>query len=71
MAPVAIETSPSYTMTNGAATTSPSSQKAPALVIGSLNTAQDGSYMNTISALESSRKVERQMVDRIMDGGAY
>jgi len=55
-------------MSNGAATTSPSSQKAPALVIGSLNTAQDGSYMNTISALESSRKVERQMVDRIMDG---
>ena len=69
MAPVAIETFPSFTMTNGAATSSPA-QKAPALVIGSLNTAQDGSYMNTISALESSRKVERQMVDRIMDGGA-
>jgi len=53
------------------------STKSPALAIGSLATAQDGQYQRLVSDLESSRAVERQMLDRLMDGattlalGAY
>ncbi|KAJ3901496.1 cytokine-induced anti-apoptosis inhibitor 1, Fe-S biogenesis-domain-containing protein [Lentinula edodes] len=42
--------------------------KGAALAIGSLSTAQDGKYQALISDLESSRPVERQMLDRLVDG---
>jgi anamorsin len=42
--------------------------KGPALVIGSLSTAQDGKYQGLISDLETSRIVERQLLDRLVDG---
>ncbi|KAJ3743338.1 cytokine-induced anti-apoptosis inhibitor 1, Fe-S biogenesis-domain-containing protein [Lentinula detonsa] len=42
--------------------------KGTALAIGSLLTAQDGKYQTLISDLESSRTVERQMLDRLVDG---
>ena len=43
--------------------------KGPALVIGSLKTAEDGTYQSLISDLESSRSVEKQLLDRIVDEG--
>ncbi|KIK65552.1 hypothetical protein GYMLUDRAFT_39025 [Collybiopsis luxurians FD-317 M1] len=42
--------------------------KGISLAIGSLSTAQDGKYQELISDLESSRTVERQMLDRLVDG---
>ncbi|KAJ6510073.1 cytokine-induced anti-apoptosis inhibitor 1, Fe-S biogenesis-domain-containing protein [Mycena vitilis] len=42
--------------------------KGPALAIGSLSTAQDGKYQSLISDLESSRRVDKQMLDRLVDG---
>ncbi|KAI0033346.1 cytokine-induced anti-apoptosis inhibitor 1, Fe-S biogenesis-domain-containing protein [Vararia minispora EC-137] len=42
--------------------------KGPALAIGSLSTAQDGQYQKLVSDLEASRDVERQMLDRLLDG---
>jgi hypothetical protein len=44
--------------------------KGPSLAIGSLSTAQDGKYQTLIADLESSRKVDKQMLDRLVDGGA-
>lgn len=45
----------------------------PALVIGSPSTAQDGTYPSLINELERDTanvsEVEKQMVDRILDGG--
>lgn len=49
----------------------------PALVVGSLGTAQDGRYQNLIVELSQSEElrslgsnaVERQILDRILDGG--
>ena len=45
----------------------------PTLVIGSPSTAQDGTYPDLISELEkaftNASEVEKQMVDRILDGG--
>ena len=46
-----------------------SSEKGPALVIGSLSTAQDGKYQRIVSELEATRQVERQMLDRLLDRG--
>ena len=42
--------------------------KGSALVIGSLSTAQDGRYQSVLQSLEH-RDVERQLVDRLVDGG--
>ncbi len=44
-------------------------EKGPALVIGSLSTAQDGKYQCVVSELEATRQVERQMLDRLLDRG--
>jgi anamorsin len=44
--------------------------KGPALAIGSLVTAEDGKYQSLIKGLEKNRQVERQMLDRLVDGGA-
>ncbi|KAJ7117322.1 cytokine-induced anti-apoptosis inhibitor 1, Fe-S biogenesis-domain-containing protein [Mycena crocata] len=45
--------------------------KGPALAIGSLSTAQDGKYQALVSDLESSRKVDKQMLDRLVDGATF
>ncbi|KAI0687211.1 cytokine-induced anti-apoptosis inhibitor 1, Fe-S biogenesis-domain-containing protein [Cytidiella melzeri] len=42
--------------------------KGPALVIGSPVTATEGKYQTLITDLEKTRVVERQMVDRLVDG---
>jgi hypothetical protein len=49
--------------------TAQSHLKGPALAIGSLSTAKDGRYQSLISQLETDRTVERQMLDRLIDGG--
>jgi hypothetical protein len=49
----------------------PLPSKGLALVIGSLSTAKDGNYKTLISQLEESRQVDRQMLDRLMDGGIF
>ncbi|KAJ7591346.1 cytokine-induced anti-apoptosis inhibitor 1, Fe-S biogenesis-domain-containing protein [Mycena floridula] len=41
--------------------------KGHALVIGAPSTAQDGTYQSLVTELATSRKVERQMLDRIVD----
>jgi len=42
----------------------------PVLVVGSLSSAQDGSYQSLISELTSSgHDVEKQLLDRITDNG--
>lgn len=69
MAPVATETMSSTLATNGASAPHFNAVKAPALVIGSPASALDGSYQAVVSELETSRHVERQMVDRLLDGG--
>jgi hypothetical protein len=45
--------------------------KGSALVIGSLTTAQDGKYQALISQLETTRHVDRLLVDRLVDGGMW
>jgi len=42
--------------------------KGTALVIGAPSTAQDGKYQSLVTELEQSRHVEKQMLDRIVDG---
>lgn len=42
--------------------------KGYSLVIGSLSTAQDGLYQSVLESLEH-RDIERQLVDRLVDGG--
>ena len=66
MAPVAIESSSLSTVISSAP---PVALKSPALVIGSLVTANDGSYQSLITELEVSRTVERLLADRLLDGG--
>lgn len=43
--------------------------KGPALVIGSLTTAEDGKYQSLISDLQSTRNVDRLLLDRLVDEG--
>ncbi|KAH9179797.1 cytokine-induced anti-apoptosis inhibitor 1, Fe-S biogenesis-domain-containing protein [Lactarius sanguifluus] len=65
MAPVAIyPTSPGANISKS---TAYAPAKGPALVIGSLSTAQDGKYQHVVSELEVTRQVERQMLDRLLD----
>ncbi|KII95816.1 hypothetical protein PLICRDRAFT_129831 [Plicaturopsis crispa FD-325 SS-3] len=62
MAPVA-----TYTISASDVVTA-APQKGHALAIGSLATAEDGKYQSLVSGLEGSRTVERQMLDRLLDG---
>lgn len=48
-----------------------SHSKGPALVIGSLSTAEDGKYQTLVSELEPTRSVEKQLLDRIVDEGVF
>ncbi|KZT19288.1 DUF689-domain-containing protein [Neolentinus lepideus HHB14362 ss-1] len=43
-------------------------QKGPALAIGSLAAAQDGKFQSLVSYLEANRQVDRQMLDRLLEG---
>ncbi|KAF8974651.1 cytokine-induced anti-apoptosis inhibitor 1, Fe-S biogenesis-domain-containing protein [Flammula alnicola] len=45
--------------------------KGAALVIGSLSTAEDGKYQALVSELEFTRKVEKQLLDRIVDEATF
>jgi anamorsin len=65
MAPVAIYVSPALS-----ALAPVSAPKQHALAIGSLSTAKDGKYQTLVSNLEQTGPVERQMLDRLVDGGA-
>ena len=64
MSPTAVYSQPEQP-TQGTAAPS----KGPALVIGSLSTADDGKYQSLISELESTRTVEKQLLDRLVDEG--
>ena len=64
MSPSAIYAAPTPSV-NG---TKPSI-KGPALAIGSLRTAEDGKYQSLITELEETRKVEKHLLDRLLDGG--
>ncbi|KAL5488019.1 DRE2 [Sanghuangporus weigelae] len=65
MAPVPTELS-SYVLPSGTTMTQP--LKAPALVLGTPTTAQEGTYQRLIEELEKSRMVEKMMVDRLVEG---
>jgi hypothetical protein len=66
MSPIAIYT-PAENVTSNVPPTGTSPLKGSALVIGSLSTAEDGKYQSVITELESTRKVEKLLLDRIMD----
>lgn len=69
MSPTAVDIVPVSTLASIDSRSSlTSSVKGPALAIGSLATAQDGTYQNLIVDLEKSRTVEKQMLDRLVDG---
>ncbi|TFY72118.1 hypothetical protein EVG20_g914 [Dentipellis fragilis] len=70
MAPAAIYISPQQDTLSSHHTPAPVPIKGPALAIGSLSTAQDGNYQSLVSDLESTRRVDRQMLDRLLDGAA-
>ena len=63
MSPIAVQ--PTSTSSQTTTTTT----KGPALVIGSLATAQDGSYQALITDLEANRRVDKQLLDRLVDDG--
>ena len=56
-------------VTNGQSAMSTVSVKGPALAIGTLSTAQDGRYQALVSELETTRRVDRQLLDRLVDEG--
>jgi hypothetical protein len=45
------------------------SSMGPSLIIGSPATAQDGQYQSLIASFGDRKDVERQMFDRVLDGG--
>lgn len=75
MAPAAIYDSPvaaeQYHPAPVLAPVVPVTVKGAALAIGSLSTAGDGKYQTLVSDLEGSRQVDRQMLDRLLDGGEF
>lgn len=54
-------------MTNGQPAATAAAVKGPALAIGTLSTAQDGKYQSLVSDLETTRRVDRQLLDRLVD----
>lgn len=72
MSPVAVQFSHDLSNTSQSQKQSIVDSPGPTLVIGSPSTAQDGSYPDLISELEkgsaNASEVEKQMVDRILDG---
>jgi hypothetical protein len=49
----------------------PGLAKGPGLVIGSPSTAQDGKYQSLVSQLGESRRVDKQLLERLVDRGVY
>ena len=66
MAPTAV-----YSETVPAAGVQVIPPKGLTLAIGSLATAGDGKYQSLISTLGEARDVEKQILDRLVDGGEY
>jgi len=54
-------------MTNSQTIATGAPVKGLALAIGTLSTAQDGKYQSLVSDLEATRRVDRQMLDRLVD----
>lgn len=75
MSPVAVELVQDLPKTSQSEKQSAVGVLGPTLVIGSPSTAQDGTYPSLISELErdstNASEVEKQMVDRILDGGKF
>jgi anamorsin len=72
MAPTAIYATPQPSLAlQKAALTGTSAPPHKSLVIGSLSSARDGKYQALISELEGDATVERQMLDRLVDGGMF
>jgi hypothetical protein len=73
MSPIAIELDQDPPTTLQSQKQSVVGSPGPILVIGSPSTAQDGTYPDLINQLETDSvdvtEVEKQMVDRILDGG--
>lgn len=73
MSPVAIELDQNLPTTLQSQKQSVVGSPGPTLVIGSPSTAQDGTYPELINELEqdsaNTSEVEKQMIDRILDGG--
>jgi len=63
MAPTALFYPPAASVHESSSTTT---LKGPALVVGSLSTAQDGKYQSVLESL-GYREVERQLIDRLVD----
>jgi len=63
MSPTAVDTH------SGRTFQPPVQAKGAALVIGSLSTAEDGQYQALISELGETRRVDKQLLDRIVDEG--
>ncbi|XP_006459931.1 hypothetical protein AGABI2DRAFT_135195 [Agaricus bisporus var. bisporus H97] len=55
-------------MTNGQTAVASNPVKGPALAIGTLSTAQDGKYQSLVSGLEATRRVDRHLLDRLVEG---
>lgn len=68
MSPAAIYTAP-VTTTDSHKVVAAVPVKGPALCIGSPATASDGKYQALVQSLEDTRNVEKQMLDRLLDGG--
>lgn len=75
MSPVAVQPIQDLPTTSHQQKQSAVGAPGPALAIGSPSTAQDGTYPSLISELERDSanvsEVERQMLDRILDGGVF
>jgi len=75
MSPVAVELIQDLPTTSHQQKQPAVGASGPTLVIGSPLTAQDGTYPSLISELErdsaGAGEVERQMLDRILDGGTF
>lgn len=68
MAPTAVEM-PSVPVMSVQKVVTAAPPQGKTLAIGSLSTAQDGKYQALVSNLEQTGQVEKQMLDRLMDGG--
>ncbi|KAF8165031.1 Fe-S cluster assembly protein DRE2 [Crassisporium funariophilum] len=65
MSPAAVYTPSGHAGSNSVIASAPS--KGLALAIGSLSTAENGKYQSLVSELESSRHVDKQLLDRLVD----
>jgi anamorsin len=64
-----IHMSPTAVYTEESSIQPPTRATGAALAIGSLSTAEDGQYQALISELGQTRRVDKQLLDRIVDEG--